>query len=246
MNNSVFSVGKSVDEPTWAFRRHRTGWRDADAIGAELALLEYLDEQLPEAFSVPRPGRTRDGGYLAAQDGSLYSLLGWIPGTPQRPYPDGDLNAESTWLLGRGLGSIHSVTDGWTPQTTPVRWNADTLFTEAHPGLMGSDAASLRTVLSAADLELFDEVADRTSKVFDSVQDWGVIHADYILGNCTPAWSWHACAWPRPSTSGRRPKPSPPDGPPASTAARRDGGVADMRAGAGDVGGGVGEEVSDG
>jgi len=184
MNNSVFSVGRSADEPTWALRRHRTGWRDADAIGAELALLEYLDEQLPEDFSVPRPGRSRDGDHLVALDGSLYSLLGWIPGTPQRPYPDGDLDAKSTWLLGQGLGSLHSVTDSWTPRTTPVQWNADTLFTEAHPGLMGSDAASLRMVLSAADLELFDEVADRTSKVFDSVQDWGVIHADYILGNC--------------------------------------------------------------
>ncbi|WP_433012040.1 phosphotransferase enzyme family protein [Kribbella sp. CA-294648] len=184
MNNSVFSIGRSVEEPAWALRRHRADWRDADAIGAELALLEYLDEQLPDPFSVPRPGRSRDGDYLVTLDGARYSLLGWIPGMPQRPHPVGGLDAESAWLLGRGLGSIHSVTDRWTRRTAPMQWNARTLFTEAHPGLLGADPAALRAILPAADLELFDEVADRTSEVFDRVQDWGLIHADYILGNC--------------------------------------------------------------
>ncbi|MFB6724509.1 phosphotransferase enzyme family protein [Kribbella sp. NPDC056345] len=184
MNNSVFSVGKADDEPAWVLRRHRAGWRDADAIAAELSLLEYLGEQLPEPVSVPRPGRSRDGGWLVSLDGSLYSLLGWLPGTPQRPHPVGRLDAESARLLGRGLGSIHSATDGWTQQPAPVRWNADTLFGEVHPGLMGTDPATLKAVLPAADLALFGEIADRAGEVFDRVWDWGLIHADYILGNC--------------------------------------------------------------
>jgi Ser/Thr protein kinase RdoA (MazF antagonist) len=184
LNNSVFSIGRSDDEPAWVLRRHRAGWRDADAIAAELALLEYLDEQLPEPVSVPRPGRSRDGDYLITLDESLYSLLRWIPGTPQRPHPDGGLDAESAFLLGQGLGSIHSLTDRWSGQTSPVQWNAHTLFTAAHPGLMGTDPAAVRAVLSAADLKLFGAIADRTGKVFDRVQDWGLIHADYILGNC--------------------------------------------------------------
>jgi Ser/Thr protein kinase RdoA (MazF antagonist) len=182
MNNSAFSISRSDDQPVWALRRHRHGWRDADAITAELALLDYLSEQLPEPVSVPRPGRSSDGGYLVAQDGWLYSLLAWIPGTPQRPH-DG-LDAESAWLLGQGLGSIHSATDRWNGQTAPTRWNGHTLFTEAHPGLMGSDPATLQVALSAADLDMFGSIADRASTVFDGLQDWGLIHADYILGNC--------------------------------------------------------------
>lgn len=183
LNNSVFSVHRSGDaDPAWVLRVHRAGWRDAEAISAELSLLEYLDRQLTGPVSVPRPARCRSGDHLVSVDGSLYSLLSWAPGTPTRP--DSGLDYEAAWLLGQGLGSIHAATNGWDHLLAPVRWDADTLFTGRHPGLMGSDPAGLQAVLEAPELELFGEIGDRTRRVFERLGDWGMIHGDYILGNC--------------------------------------------------------------
>jgi Ser/Thr protein kinase RdoA (MazF antagonist) len=65
-----------------------------------------------------------------------------------------------------------------------VRWDFDSLFTDKAPSLLGKGFSVLKDVLSATELALFDEVADRTREVFARTADWGTIHADYILGNC--------------------------------------------------------------
>lgn len=85
LNNSVFSIGRAGCEPEWVLRLHRPGWRDAATIESELDLLDRLRHELSSQIRVPRPGRTVEGEYLVALDGSLYSLLRWIPGTPRRP-----------------------------------------------------------------------------------------------------------------------------------------------------------------
>ena len=184
LNNTVFSVQhRSSAEPAWALRVHRPGWRDADGVRAELMLLEFLDQHLPESIDVPRPGRTRADDLLVELDGRCYSLLGWLPGAPARP--DTELNADAVRLLGRGLGAVHTALDRWVGHLpAPVRWNAGTLFTAEAPGLMGRDPSDLAGVLSGADLTLFAEIAERSREIFDHADDQGLIHADYILGNC--------------------------------------------------------------
>lgn len=49
---------------------------------------------------------------------------------------------------------------------------------------MGTDPHRLHSVLARTDLELFAQIAERTRHAFDRIHDWGLIHADYILGNC--------------------------------------------------------------
>lgn len=181
LNNTVFGIGRGDDQPVWALRRHRSSWRSSDAISAELDLLDYLADQLPDRVRVPRPGRGPGGDRLITVAGAHYSLLEWIPGTPRRR--GSGLDAAGARLLGFALGSIHSATDRWDRASAPMEWNANTLFLD-HPGLLGADPASLKTFLSGSDLELFGKINIRTSEVFDQARDWGLIHADFILGNC--------------------------------------------------------------
>ena len=164
-------------------RLHRTGWRSADQIRAELEVLEFLDHRLPPAIRVPRPRRTQTGDLVVSDGTRLYSLLGWIPGTPARP--DTGLDVAAVELLGRGLGAIHTALDGWDGAgSAPVRWDADSLFTAGSPGLMGIDFAGLDDVLDPADRQLFTRIADQSRAIFDVTDDWGLLHGDYILGNC--------------------------------------------------------------
>ncbi|NYE72903.1 phosphotransferase enzyme family protein [Microlunatus parietis] len=182
LHNTVFSLRHEADpEPSWALRMHGIGWRTADEVRAELAMLEFLDQEMPQPFAVPRPRRTEAGDLVTEIDGSLYSLLGWVPGHAARP--DTGLGVDAVRLLGRGLGALHTALDQW-PGPAPVHWDVDSLLTDNAPGLMGKKSAILNDVLSAAELALFDEVKDCTRQVFDRSTDWGIIHADYILGNC--------------------------------------------------------------
>lgn len=184
LGNSVFSLTRYVEtEPSWALRLHRSGWRSADQIVAELAMLEFLDHQLPTTVRVPRPGRTRTDDFVVESGGRLYSLLGWIPGAPARP--DTGLDPADVEVLGAGLGAIHTALDGWTDMAAaPVRWDADALFTAMSPGLMGTAYSTLDEVLDPIERKLFTEVAARSRMIFDDTDDWGLLHGDYILGNC--------------------------------------------------------------
>jgi Ser/Thr protein kinase RdoA (MazF antagonist) len=181
MNNSVFGVGRDGEPHRWVLRRHRAGWRDVDAISAELEVLTYLDRELPDRIVVPRPGRGRVGEKLITVAGSHYSLLRWVSGSVRRP--NSGLDEASAVLLGYGLGSIHAATDRSDELRAPIEWNATTLF-DRHPGLLGADPAELESILAPDEFETFQEVAGRTADAFERQQDRGIIHADYILGNC--------------------------------------------------------------
>lgn len=180
LNNSVFRISRGGD-PVWALRRHRATWRDPQEIMAELDLLDYLAGHLPAQIRVPRTGSGPAGDRLVTVDGTHYSLLEWVPGTPWRHHSG--LDGDGAWLLGYGLGAIHSTVDTWDAAWAPIEWNAHTLFS-AHPGLMGADPTDLQTILAASELELFNAITSQAAEAFDRTQDWGLIHADFILGNC--------------------------------------------------------------
>lgn len=186
MNNTVFAVAKGADPaPVAVLRVHRAGWRSPTAIRSELELLDYLAERVPSPVLVPRPWRDRDDNYVVEMAGTCYSVLDWIPGEPAKP--DSGLGIDAASVLGRALGTIHTVAEGWDQRLAPMVWDAETLFTGANPGMMGTDPGQLATLLGRADLDLFAEVEARARVVFDGVEDWGVVHADFILGNCN--WS---------------------------------------------------------
>ena len=183
MNNSVFAVASGPDPtPIAVLRVHRAGGRSPTAIRSELDLVDHLAQRTRSPVVVPRPWRERDGSHVVEIAGTCYSVLEWVPGAPIKP--DSGLDVDAAILLGRALGTIHTVADGWDQREAPVTWDAETLFTAANPGLMGADPGQLATVLGQADLDLFAEVEARTRSVFDRMADWGVIHADFILGNC--------------------------------------------------------------
>lgn len=186
MNNTVFAVTKETEPaPVAVLRVHRAGWRSSTAIRRELELLDYLAERIPSPVLVPRPWGDRDGNCVAEIAGTCYSVLDWIPGAPIKP--DSGLGIDAARVLGEALGTIHTLGDGWDRQHAPLVWNAETLFTVANPALMGADPGHLSTLLGPADLDLLAEVEERSRVVFDGLEDWGVIHADFILGNCN--WS---------------------------------------------------------
>lgn len=183
MNNSVFAVARGADPtPLAVLRVHRAGSRNPTAIRSELELLAHLAERIASPVRVPRPWHDRDGDYVVEIAGTCYSVLDWVPGEPIKP--DSGLGINEARVLGRALGTVHTLADGWDERQAPMVWDAETLFTAAHPGLMGADPGHLATVLRQAELDLFADVEARTRSVFDGVQDWGVIHADFILGNC--------------------------------------------------------------
>ncbi len=186
MNNTVLAVAKGADPaPVGVLRVHRVGGRRPAAIRSELELLDYLGEHVPSPVLVPRPWRDRDGNYVVEIAGTCYSVLDWVPGEPLKP--DSGLTIDAASVLGRALGTIHTAADGWDQRLAPITWDAETLFTRANPGLMGTDPGRLASLFGRAGRDLFAEVEARTRAVFDRVQDWGVIHADFILGNCN--WS---------------------------------------------------------
>lgn len=186
MNNSVFAVAQGADPtPVAVLRVHRAGWRSPAAIRSELDLMDHLAQRTPSSVVVPRPWRDRDGSCVVEIGGTCYSVLDWVPGAPMKP--DGGLGIDAASLLGRALGTIHTVTDGWDQRQAPMAWDAERLFTGANPSMMGADPGQLATLLGRADLDLFADVEARTRSVFDRDGDWGVIHADFILGNCN--WS---------------------------------------------------------
>lgn len=186
MNNSVFAVAQGADPtPVAVLRVHRAGWRSPTAIRGELDLLDHLAQRVPSPVVVPRPWRDQEGSFVVEIAGTCYSVLDWVPGAPMKP--DSGLGIDAANLLGKALGTIHAVADGWDERQAPMTWDGETLFTGANPSMMGTEPGQLATMLGRVDLDLFADVEERTRSVFDRVEDWGVIHADFILGNCN--WS---------------------------------------------------------
>lgn len=118
----------------------------------------------------PEPVPTASGELVVNVDGVPCSLLTWLDGAVRRP--GSGLGPAGARLLGRALAHIHR-----TQPTTDLdlpRWDAKALF--AHDGRLDG-------LVSPADFATFEFVAEQTNEILGDRID-GVIHGDFILGNC--------------------------------------------------------------
>ncbi|GAB3996072.1 hypothetical protein GCM10029992_15050 [Glycomyces albus] len=109
--------------------------------------------------------------------------------------------------IGRALAHLHRAAAAFEPPpgfSVPT-WDAEAMFTERSQYRPGP----FRDRLDRADLEVFDAVAEQTAQIFEDLGDdgdaFGLIHNDFILGNCHPVrtprgWSvgvidFDECGW---------------------------------------------------
>lgn len=213
LNNAVFEV--DAPRGRFALRVHRAGWRTVAQIRSELAFLDAVAAGVAgTAVSVPAPIADRDRApVVEVSDGDgvrrACSMVTWVDG--QRLRPGSGLGRRAVRLLGEALGRIHLVGERFEPPGGRVdggldlpTWDADGLFTDASPYRAGGPGlARVRELLDRADYAVFEEVADRCRALFadlaagryDDQRPGGLVHNDFILGNCQlrrAAGGWRA------------------------------------------------------
>ncbi|WP_199042977.1 phosphotransferase enzyme family protein [Glycomyces salinus] len=198
LNNSVHEV-IAGDGSRHALRLHRPGARRSDHTLAELTFLADVHARLAaERVTVPTPVPATDGRLLvsltlpqeANGDGPVEvhcDLLTWVNGKVRRP--GGGLGTRGVYQLGRALAHLHRVAENYTPPAGFVlpTWDAAAMFTaESSP----YNSGPIGEFLSGEDLALFESVAEQTAAILDELgrgsESFGLIHNDFILGNCHP------------------------------------------------------------
>lgn len=100
-----------TDKNKYIFRVYRYGWREKSDILFELDALNYASKC---GVSVSKPLIRKDGQWLSeipAPEGTRYGVL--------FSYSEGDrpeINKENCYVIGKTLGSLHRVTDSFTPK----------------------------------------------------------------------------------------------------------------------------------
>jgi Ser/Thr protein kinase RdoA (MazF antagonist) len=184
-NNAVLAV--TIGSRRYVLRVHRPGYRTQDETASELRLLQFVGGAT--TLAVPQPLLTRDGALLTiVQDEQGFErhadLLTWLEGRVCRP--GRGLGLARAFQLGAALGHLHATVAQWSPEPALAlpRWDADGLLTEASPYRPGP----LEEAFTPEELPLVAEVARRVRDVFaklgEGAGEWGVIHGDWILGNC--------------------------------------------------------------
>jgi Ser/Thr protein kinase RdoA (MazF antagonist) len=168
-NNAVFEVRS--DTAKYALRVHRKAMRTRKNVESELVFLQSLDFAAAP-IAAPKPIPTADGELVVAIEGRVCSLLSWIDGAVRRP--GSGLGPAGARLLGEALGRIHEAGAQFGSARDLPLWDAKSLF--AHDGRLDG-------LVSAEDFATFEYVAARTTEILGNTVD-GVIHGDFILGNC--------------------------------------------------------------
>jgi Ser/Thr protein kinase RdoA (MazF antagonist) len=209
-NNATFEVladatvgGQTLDssvdshpDTRLVLRVHRPGYRSVAHTRSELQFLQAVGEPLREVgVSTPQPVPDRDGNLVvplaraAGTDSSPEQhgdLLTWVEG--EELVPRDGLDPRAVHRLGYALGHLHNASQSFEPPPDfdLPRWDADGMFVaddSPFRPLLGLD-----DLLAPADRKLFDEIAFRTRDLFDTLDraagTFGVIHVDYMLGNC--------------------------------------------------------------
>jgi Ser/Thr protein kinase RdoA (MazF antagonist) len=189
-NNAVYAVRTPATgagrDPAYALRLHRPGYRSPAQTRSELAYVRALGQAAGVPVPAPLPTRTGElvvevgvGGAARHAD-----LLTWLPGRVRRP--GAGLGPRSAARLGETLARIHAFSEGFVPPPgfrLPVR-DADGLFTERSPFRPGPPSA----LFGPDERALFGRIEGATRRVLARLgrggAAFGVVHGDYILGNC--------------------------------------------------------------
>lgn len=187
-NNASFAVRPGSGSPL-VLRIHRPGYRTPAQSRSELTFLQYIREPLQRhGVVVPQPMPTPAGDLVmeSTVDGITRhcDLSTWVAG--RVVVPGDGLDFASTRRLGRALGLLHNVSaDFGRPAGIDLPdWDAAGMFTAAASPFR--PLHELEDILAADDLVVFRDIADRAGEIFAQL-DSGLIHVDYILGNCLVA-----------------------------------------------------------
>ena len=185
MNNTTFRVDGSECEKgetqRYVLRVNRPGFQDASAIGSELSWLAALRKE--EGIVVPEPVRAEDGAVVvrASVDGVPESrdcvLFRWIHGR----FFGKRFSPRSYRRAGELLARIHRHGLGWPRPSGFVRKTLD--YDLVMGGQPGIDAGRIRSILSAADVEIMDRAANAVDQTMFQMgkepEVFGLIHGDY-------------------------------------------------------------------
>lgn len=172
-NNPVVRVESS--DATFALRWHKQRNRSEAQIRAELALLQAL---AGSSLRVPRPLPTLTGDALLVSNGHFYDLTGWLPGTVRC----NDLEPGDAHILGLTLAALHQAT---SPLSLP---DALPRYLEPFSIKSKESVGPLKPYFTADELAILHDIERWATPVFaEQIQNpgsVGIIHNDFILGNC--------------------------------------------------------------
>lgn len=187
-NNTVFALTSVDNEPQYVLRVHRPRYRDPANVRSELYFLEGLNANT--GLRVPSPLRNRDGEFVTAlstgeaRESLLVDVLKWVPGSVRRA--GAGLGPGGCYRLGKTLALIHAYGDSFQPPADfclPL-WDADAMFTKSSPYRPGD----FKALLSPEQSGVFFDAEERARAAFQEFQvnkgSQGLIHGDFILGNC--------------------------------------------------------------
>ncbi|HET6744110.1 MAG TPA: phosphotransferase [Kribbella sp.] len=182
--NTVFHV--TANGRSYALRLHRPGYRTTAQIRSELQFVRYVAEQWTDEplLDVPCPVLDRSGELVVTTGDPAVrcDLTTWVDGDVL--VPGQGLTADTVGRLGQALASLHNLAARYrTPSGFDLpSWDSDGMFVTSpyRPEIAIAD------LLGQRDLDLYEEIADRTRTIFAALDadGRGIIHGDYILGNC--------------------------------------------------------------
>lgn len=185
--NAVYGIHSGDGASPLVLRIHRPGYRTTQNTRSELYFLQQIAERSIDPMT-PRPVPARDGRLVVdvrdIETPRHCDLTTWVAGQEYRP--GCGLGPRAIQQLGRAIAQVHNVADQLSAAEVEFpRWDADGMFTAASPY---NPQLSLDEILAPADRATFDEIADRTRVVYETLaqhpRTFGVIHGDFILGNC--------------------------------------------------------------
>lgn len=206
-NNAVFKVetGPTNAAPTYVLRIHRPGYRSIAETRSELCYVQALRHEA--GLLVPEPVPTSNGELVTIismegfDEPRHCDLLTWLDGRVVRPGQG--FGPRAAYQTGEFLGRVHRLSERYVP---PIdfelpRWDADGLFTAASPYKPGP----VEALFSPEDHAIFKGVEERIRDAFrtlgESTGEFGIIHADFILGNIlfhrrsARVLDWDDCGW---------------------------------------------------
>jgi len=180
--NHVYRV--QAPDRTLALRLHRSGYRSAAELDAELRWMAALTMG---GLAVPAPVPLPDGRLWLTLGGRPVDMLNWVTGQPMGR--DGRLSALADpqgayRQLGARMAHLHDLSDRWPRPSGFSRpdWNRDGLLGAAplwgrfweNPLLSGAEAALLAAARDHCRLRL---------ETLAGKPDYGLIHADLVPEN---------------------------------------------------------------
>lgn len=180
-NTPVFRIDTTAG--SYALRLHRLNFRSEAHLRGELAFLKHLASF---ELAVPAPVSTLTGEFLLTleEDGVPpwhCDVTTWLEGEVRRQLEPADAHQ-----LGVMLARIHLAARAFVlPSSAELpRYDAASLLTEASP----HDPGPLEAWFSQGNLAVIYEVTRQAQSIFSQLSrdegEVGVIHKDFILGNC--------------------------------------------------------------